>query len=209
MPKYKITPTLLNGFYFFKKSEKVERTAEFKALLNKERFKPNELMLQGIAFEKNVYAICCGQKVEHMPTALEVANEVKGGSWQVTVAKDILVNGQPFLLTGKTDIIKGDIIIDVKRCRNDAFEPKADPRYEYKFGKYFESVQHKIYMVCSGIHNFRYLISDGKTVVPEDYVYTSETFGEVLQAVSDFWEWLHMPGAEYYLNAYLKNWEVK
>lgn len=204
MTKYLITPTLLNSFYFFKKIDSEKRNNEFKALLAKDKFEPNALMLQGIAFEDNVMAICDNQNVKQMPTAQEMADIVKGGTWQVRVKRDISINGQMFLLYGRADVIKEDTIIDIKRCADNSIESG-----KYQSGKYQFSVQHKIYMICTPIKKFMYLISDGKNIAKEHYTLTIDTIDDVIQAVSDFWEWIHMEGAEEYKELYLKKWICK
>jgi hypothetical protein len=82
---------------------------------------------------------------------------VKDGLWQQTCKKELKIGNQEFLLYGKMDVIKRDTIYDIKYTSN------------YELGKFLGSAQHLIYLYCTGLPKFKYLISNGKDFWIEDY----------------------------------------
>lgn len=103
---------------------------------------------------------------------------VEDGLWQQSVKKEIRVGNQEFLLYGRTDVIKRDTIYDIKFTSN------------YELGKFLDSSQHLIYLYCSGLPNFSYLISDGKDWWREDYHNHAGVEDEIKSKVSEFLDYL-------------------
>jgi hypothetical protein len=79
-----------------------------------------------------------------------------------------------FLLYGKTDVIKRDTVYDLKRSKS------------YEVGKYQKSAQHRIYLYCSKLPRFSYLISDDRSWWAEDYFNHDGIEGEIRQAIRQF-----------------------
>lgn len=145
-----ITTSLLSSFKYWKESEKP--IEEFLDCLRKIRTPPTEAMQRGIDFEDTIKAISDGVITDtnnYKKVFIDISNIVKGGLWQQVVKKTIKVNGQELMLYGKADVIKGNTIYDIKTTK------------VYQLGKYNTSTQHLIYMYCTGIKNFEYLIAQG------------------------------------------------
>ena len=187
---YLITPTLLNSFFYFinydeeaqrdkyessnfipKSNEEIRQ--EFLQTLSREKFKPTPRMQDGIDFEDMIR----GDQVilidweDGVETIQEI---VKDGLWQVTVQKPLTINDTKYLLYGKCDVMKDDIIYDIKFTNS------------YEVGKFFGSAQHRIYLYCSGLPQFSYLISNGREYWKEDYSNHSKIEDEIKQMIADF-----------------------
>ena len=96
MPKYYITPTLLNSWQYNIKNGTLE---DFIKVLNKEEFEPSESILKGFEYEKYMQ---------------ENFEETLNGAYQVKVSKE---HGD-YLLYGIIDCLKGGIIYDYKYTQN-------------------------------------------------------------------------------------------
>lgn len=184
--KYLITPTLLNSFLFFQKDTREEATEEFLNTLNKE-FKTNELIEKGNKYEQDL--ISGVVKDEFTPY-------VENGLYQVVLKKDIKINNIDFILYGKADVIKENYIYDIKRTK------------QYQYLKYQSSMQHRIYMYCSGIHNFKYLINENDSIrYIEEYQYTKYTENEIMTCIMDFMDTINF--CEEFKTAFNKNFISK
>jgi len=185
MNKYLITPSLLSSYAYYISDEwksPADSRADFLKTLSRERFEPNEAMQKGIDFEQDIQ-LACQLYHRYRQTAREeiisdLADIVAGGNWQQSVKKEIKVGNQEFLLYGRTDVIKRDTIYDIKFTGN------------YELGKFLDSSQHLIYLYCSGLPNFSYLISDGKDWWREDYHNHAGVEDEIKSKVSDFLSYL-------------------
>jgi hypothetical protein len=209
MTKFLITPTLINSYQYYIQDEfksPADSRADFLKTLSRERFEPNEAMQKGIDFENDIYETCNNNcianfnKIEprfvqlvlengvaltkdmkertvmhqYINCVVDFANIVKGGLWQQTCKKDLQVGDKEFLLYGKMDVIKRDTIYDIKFTGN------------YEIGKFLDSAQHLIYLYCSGLPTFQYLISDGKDYWIEDYHNHIDIENEIKSKISDF-----------------------
>jgi len=203
MSKYLITPTLLNAYQYYINDEfqsPADSRAKFLKTLSKEKFEPTKDMQKGIDFENCIQLACenkfrpqpkiisivgCphgdGGDVEYSETeyddyskmVLTLAKIVKGGLWQQVVKKQINVGNDSFLLYGKCDVIKRDTIYDIKFTDN------------YELGKFQDSSQHLIYLYCTNMPKFQYLISDGKDYWVEDYHNNLDVENKVKSKISD------------------------
>jgi hypothetical protein len=194
MTKYLITPTLINSYQYYINDEfksPADSRADFLKTLSREKFEPNQAMQKGIDFEN---AIC--RVSEHLakwecePDCIpalefcnyqiikELAEKVCYGLWQQSVKKEINVGNQEFLLYGRTDVIKRDTIYDIKFTSN------------YELGKFLDSSQHLIYLYCSGLPNFSYLVSDGKDWWREDYHNHEKVEDQIKSKIADFMSYL-------------------
>lgn len=218
MENYLITTSLLNSFdYFLNYSEDearaiygfdanvrtdVQMRDDFILTLKRERSIPNEAMQKGIDFEDKVRAICKGASYSPCnqidDPIREIAEIALDGLWQQTCQKKINVNGIAYLLYGKMDVIKHNWIYDIKFVTKTA---------NYELGKFLNSVQHRIYMFCTGIGNFSYLVSDGKQVWKEEYRATDYDESIIKNRIRKFREYLKNDAELEHL--FLTNWKSK
>lgn len=197
MKTYKITPSLHAAFHWHFKLEKP--LAEFVDTLLRKPTETNEAMQAGIDFEDAVEKCCetgllpfgsvqngyienedagiiethndiSEKENKYNDCVIEVAGIVKGGDWQATVAKTVLMpsHGFKIRLTGRTDVVCKSKIADIKFVK------------QYEIGKYQPSIQHLIYLYCTGMDKFQYVASDGKDVYVEEYNYTSEQLEDMI-----------------------------
>lgn len=186
MTKYLLTPSLLNSYQYYINDEwksPADSRADFLKTLSREKFEPNEAMTKGISFENDIFNICNDgfpnlDNQESWDLKHKIAFIVDGGLWQESVKKDIAVGNQEFLLYGRTDVIKRDTIYDIKYTR------------KYELGKFLDSSQHLIYLYCSGLPKFKYLVSDGKDYWIEDYLNHNGIESEIKSKISDFMGYL-------------------
>lgn len=168
--------------------------------LNKVSTPPNEAMLNGIQFEDDICAYCAGKSVQDMAIEEPYAECVKeiGGIvsgtvlWQQPVSKPIIIGSEPYMLFGKTDVIKRDWIYDIK------FTSSWEP------GKYMQSIQHLVYMYATDIPNFAYLPSDGRSVYREDYHWSESAYTRLHSKCAELISYLK--GDPVLWAAYQKNW---
>ena len=187
MSKYLITPSLLNSYAYYIQDEfksPADSRADFLRTLSREKFEPNEAMAKGIDFEDKILRMATLNLLpaefddEQDRIVEEIAKIVKGGIWQESAKKELKIGNQEFLLYGRTDVIKRDTIYDIKFTGS------------YELGKFIDSSQHLIYLYCSGLPNFSYLISDGKDWWREDYHNHAGVEDEIKSKVSDFLSYL-------------------
>lgn len=234
MQKMLITPSLLNSYAYYIQDEwksPAESRADFLKTLSRERFEPNEAMQKGIDFEDDVKFYCdfasfrgMGKTIDESELDIrdehethiiyekeivkhnepefaidyvvkDIGDIVKGGLWQQSVKKEIKVGNQEFLLYGRTDVIKRDTVYDIKFTSN------------YELGKFLDSSQHLIYLFCSDLPNFSYLISDGKEFWREDYHNHAGIENEIKSKISDFLGYLENDKEA--KEMFLTKWESK
>lgn len=212
MTNYLITPTLLNSLKYYLGSEYSKRE-DFLKTLSREKFEPNEAMQKGIDFENDIENYCNNnfepsyikrtityryggggslagdfwydedEKEEffidnYSQSVINCGNIVKGGFWQESVKKEIKVAGIKFLLYGRCDVIKNDTIFDIKYTKN------------YNVGKFTDSTQHLIYMYCSGLSKFQYLVSDLKSFWIEEYQSEKNIESKIISEIFSFLDYL-------------------
>jgi hypothetical protein len=198
MTKYLITTSLLNSYQYYINDEfksPADSRADFLKTLSREKFEPTEAMQKGIDFENSIQRYCVDEFeptnriIIHLDNGEEEEiNEwddystcviccgrvVKDGLWQQTCKKDLQVGDKEFLLYGRIDVLKRDTIYDIK------FTSK------YELGKFLDSAQHLIYLYCTGLPKFQYLISDGEDFWIEDYHNHANIENEIKSKISDF-----------------------
>lgn len=178
MTSYLITPTLLNSLKYYLGSDYANRE-DFLKTLSREKFEPNEAMQKGIDFENSIQNYCNDSfQYECSDIRRQIGDIVYGGYWQESVKKEIEVAGTRILLYGRCDVIKGDTVYDIKYTKN------------YNLGKFQESTQHLIYMFCSGLNKFKYLVSDLKSYWIEEYVKQSNIEAKLRSEVMQFFDYL-------------------
>lgn len=193
MNKYLITPSLINSYQYYINDQfksPADSRADFLKTLSRKKFEPSEAMQKGIDFEEAIREVCETKEVEEIfhfsnfenyeerIREAEIVNIlsriVKGGIWQATCKKDLQVNDQDFLLYGRCDVIKADIVFDIKYTS------------KYELGKFSDSIQHLIYLYCLDLPKFSYLISNGKEWWREDYINNGNVENEIKSKISDF-----------------------
>lgn len=221
MTKHLLTPSLINSFQYYIQDEwksPEDSRADFLKTLSREKAPTTEAQAKGIKFENDIFDCCNGKYLKFRPVdtfpaiepntgeVLEIADNydfvvnslskiVKGGLWQQSVKKDLKVGNHDFLLYGRTDVIKRDTVFDIKFTSN------------YELGKFQDSSQHLIYLYCSDLPKFSYLVSDGKDWWREDYFNHAGIEGEIKSKVSEFLNYVE--GDKEAKELYFNNWTSK
>lgn len=195
----KITPSLLDTDYFYRKSDYKSRE-DYMKTLRCEKTEQNESMLKGIKFEND----CCnyentsfenGEKEEYIQTCETVFNLIKDGVFQTKLTKEILVNGVTYKLVGKTDVIIADRVIDIKFSKS------------YDLNKYFYSAQWGAYLFLTELNKMQYVVSAGRGIYIEEYNLSKEQAEQIMKSkIRNFIETLKYD-EEAYLT-YERNWNV-
>jgi hypothetical protein len=210
-----ITPSLLSSYQYYIQDEfksPEDSRADFIRTLSREKFEPNLNMQKGLDFEYLVKKTCdwedggvhwaslLAQKCQklkslgilnykdvvsfidknsdYLKCIKEIGKIVEKSLWQQSVKKEITVGNQEFLLYGRTDVIKRDTVYDIKFTSN------------YEAGKFVSSSQYRIYLYCSDLPKFQYLVSDGKEYWVEDYHNHAGIEDELKGMISDFMGYL-------------------
>ena len=145
----------------------------FLKALNRIKEPPNEAMLKGTAFEHCVNSVLNGIEIPEDHTwykpVTQLAEYLEGSQQQVSIKKDIIVDGVCFELHGVLDFLKAGIIYDTKFSTH------------YRLNKYLDSPQHPMYFyLVPEAREFQYLSCDGKFIYKEIYRPEDTTHIEVL-----------------------------
>ena len=189
-----ITPSLYESYYYYVNSD-LKTTEDFLKVLRKEETEKTQAMLNGIKFENEIRDICEGRQSFQEGTSYEtISNIVKGGFWQERVKKPF----GNYLLYGVCDVIKDDTIYDVKYCSG-----------TYEDGKYNHSIQHLVYMYCTGMPRFQYLISkyDYKETYIEEHSWSIDGENELKAKIFELVSFLE--GNAEFSKAFHEYWEAK
>ena len=205
MSRYEITKSLIEAWnYAYSCYESVagEAYQAFLATLRREPQEPSEYVLNGVAFEDDVYALCADPNAfvdeRWFNGAHKVANELKGALIQVKLKRKLSCYGMDFLVVGVLDALKAGVIKDVK-FSNTGFA-SADLQ-----GKYLDCSQHSAYFyLLPEAYRFDYIVSDGEDMYIETY-YPGNTrpFAEI---VEEFMRSLDDMGL---LDVYKQHWQIK
>jgi hypothetical protein len=197
---YLITPTLIQSWqYWFNYDGENEESVHSSFLNTLQRIKTQTTcaMQNGIDFEEKIMSIAESSILTDCEINLsphnEIAKIVKGGLFQVPLKKQIDFDDFNILLYGRADVIKFDTVFDIK------FTSK------YELGKFSNSVQHLLYMFCSELEKFSYLISDGESYWKEDYFINSNNVrSQLISKINDFIIWIF--NNEKYCNIFKEKW---
>lgn len=160
--KLRITQSLLSAYeWVFKKDDGYEA---FLKTLRREKTPPTEAMLDGIRYENCLNSVLNGEQIseahEWYTPITEMAEELWGASQQVTLFRDIEIDGQPMLLHGVLDYLREGHIWDCKFSK----------RYELNKYHWSKTPQTAMYFaLVPEAKDFEYIISDGKYVYREYY----------------------------------------
>ena len=192
---YLITPSLYNAYRWYlvpRETEEQEAAAkaEFLNTLNKIYTPPTPAIQKGIDFENEIHAVCDGGTSED-PCVNEIAEQCKGGYWQQVLQKRV----GNYLLYGKADVINGDKIIDIKYTGS------------YELNKFEPSIQHLLYMECTPISKFDYLISNRKDVWKESYTKQPDNLETLLSRIDEMVAFIK--SVPEFNEAFERNWIAK
>lgn len=152
----------------------------FYDMLYRRETEPNQKMQDGILFEERAIK---GEIEELKPY-------IDGALYQPFVCKEC----EGYMLLGFCDLINRDTIYDLKFVSN------------YEIGKYNNSVQHLIYLYCTDMQKFEYIIGQGKKDL-ELYFEKQPRDDEWLKAtVRQFISWLKRMNL---MEVYQQNYSVE
>lgn len=200
-----ITQSLLASWaYTFDCHETQEQSAaeSFLQTLNRIQSDPTEAMLDGIAFEKEVYAEAGRQPRQKHPKweagIRKVSDRLRGAQFQVKAQRELELDGMTFLVYGIMDALKAGVIYDVK------FKSKGFSRLDLA-GDYLDSPQHPTYFYIEpGAYEFQYLVSDGEDLYIEKY--TRDETRDIAGIIGEFIQSLKSNGL---LDIYLEKWRAQ
>ena len=202
MNRYLITHSLLSScIYVFSCWEdgKEAAYADFLRTLNRIPTEATEAMLDGRAFEDEVYKEAAGLPRQSHPKwesgIQKVAAYIRNASVQVRVKREVQVDGVTYLVYGILDALKAGVIYDVKYVSK-SFGSVDLP------GKYLDSSQHPAYFyMVPEAYEFNYLVSDGTDVYKETY--TPENTRPIADIIAEFIQSLEDMGL---LDLYKEKW---
>lgn len=164
-PKFRITQTLLSSYgWMFKKENGYE---EFLRTLNRQETPVTDAILNGQRFENLVNATLDGNPIhpnhEWYNCVTFLGDYLWGSQQQVSLFREIEVDGVTFVLHGVLDFLRNGIIYDTK------FSERYG-RVETPGIKYLDSPQTPMYLaLVPNAKMFEYVICDGEYIYREDY----------------------------------------
>lgn len=192
--KFRLTQSLISAYeWMFKKEDGYD---EFIAALNREKKQPTVAMLDGIRYENCLNSVLDGAEItpdhEWYKPIMEMAEELQGAQQQVTLFRDINVDGVDFLIHGVLDYLRAGEIWDCKFSKT------------YKLNKYLGSPQTAFYAyLVPEARRFTYIISDGTWVYRERY--PREIIEPIEPYIKNFMQFLDMHNL---VNIYTEKWRV-
>lgn len=204
MSHLKLTPSL---WYVYNKcaNSETEDWSEFQACLDLAPIPSTPAMQAGIDFENAVrewqrVARCSPltNSVVGFPTpATDCARIVGDALYQQRVWREIIIDGQPYIVSGIIDWLGRDKVIDLKYTG------------WYQGGMDFilnKNIGHLAYTYCTDIDDFMYLISDGKKVYQEHYHVNdrARNAGALIEKVTPMLECIHRVPS--FRDSYLTKW---
>ena len=192
--KFRLTQSLISAYeWTFKKEDGYD---EFIAALNREKKRVTTAMLDGIQYENVLNSVLDGAEItpdhEWYAPITEMASELWGSQQQVTLFRDINVDGVDFLIHGVLDYLRAGEIWDCKFSKT------------YKLNKYLGSPQTAFYMyLVPEARRFTYIVSDGTWVYRERY--SREIVEPIEPYIKNFMQFLDMHNL---VNIYAEKWRV-
>lgn len=192
--KLRLTQSLLSAWeWSFKREDGYD---DFLAALSREKKQPTQAMLDGIRFENCLNSVLNGEPLyqdhEWYAPLVEMACELHGAQQQVTLFRDIEVDGQPILLHGVLDYLREGHIWDCKFSKT------------YHLNKYLGSPQTSMYLtLVPEATDFTYIVSDGKYVYREKY--PRDIVPSIEPTIRQFLAYLKKHGL---LDIYQEKWSV-
>ena len=192
--KLRVTQSLLTAWQYGFKTE--SGWDDFLAALNREKKQPTKAMLDGTRFENVLNSVLNGEPIpddhEWRKPIQRLSLYLDGAQQQVTLFKDITVDGEPILLHGVLDYLRAGVIYDSKFSKN------------YYLNKYLNSVQHPMYLeLVPEARRFEYVICDGTWVYRE--IYPRDIVEPIRPTISQFLKFLK---AHDLYKTYAEKWRV-
>lgn len=201
MTRYLLTPSLHDNWVWYNRMDSKEKQDFLNTLLKVETTDPEALerMEGGKIFEADIRMCCAGgayigEDKAYASCVNEVAGIVDGGIWQQRVMFDVTFFGMNFLVYGKIDVRKRDMIFDIKKTA------------KYEMGKYQGSVQHPTYMIGEKVKKFAYLACDGDMVYREDYALTEDMERQMFADYEELVDGIFADAD--FRRAYQENWKA-
>lgn len=183
-----LTQTLINSWLYLYQvdGEYYEKAyQDFLKTLKRIPLEDNEIFARGREFEKQV--INGDYK--------EIYDIIKGGSYQVSKKKELVVDNLDFIVYGIADFIKNGVIYDTKRVN------------QYELQKYQYSSQHLIYLyLFDDCYEFTYLIVDNSDTTYEETYKRNDLTITIENLIHNFISFLKENNL---FNIYLDNWKGK
>ena len=227
MPRYKITQSLIESWYYVHDCREGREDAAMESFLTalrgeKEELTPEQMqnIQNGFDFEKLVTDIATGafhpqyefDGMTDPDTCEETCKEVypkwyrpaaefgamlRGAQFQVRIHRSITVLGMEFEIHGVLDALKEGVIYDIK------FKNKSFGSSDIA-GDWLDSPQHPFYFyLVPEARKFMYLVSDGNDIYIEQYL--PEETRKAADIISEFVDFLETAGL---MDVYKANWQV-
>lgn len=183
-----LTQTLINSWlYLYQVDGEYYDKAyqDFLKTLKRIPLEDNEIFARGREFEKQVI------NGEYK----EIYDIIKGGSYQVSKSKSLVVDNINFTIYGIADFIKNGVIYDTKRVN------------QYELQKYQYSSQHLIYLyLFDDCYEFTYLIVDNSDTTYEETYKRNDLTLTIENLIHNFISFLKENNL---FNIYLEKWKGK
>lgn len=183
-----LTQTLINSWLYLYQcdGEYYEKCyQDFLKTLKRIPLEDNEIFARGREFEQQVLS---GEYKE-------IYDIIKGGSYQVSKKKELVVDNLDFTIYGIADFIKNGVIYDTKRVN------------QYELQKYQYSSQHLIYLyLFDDCYEFTYLIVDNSDTTYEETYKRNDLTLTIENLIHNFISFLKENNL---FNIYLENWKGK
>lgn len=183
-----LTQTLINSWlYLYQVDGEYYDKAyqDFLKTLKRIPLEDNEIFARGRKFEKQVI------NGEYK----EIYDIIKGGSYQVSKKKELVVDNLDFTIYGIADFIKNGVIYDTKRVN------------QYELQKYQYSSQHLIYLyLFDDCYEFTYLIVDNSDTTYEETYKRNDLTLTIENLIHNFISFLKENNL---FNIYLEKWKGK
>lgn len=184
-----LTQTLINSWlylYQVNDGEYYDKAyQDFLKTLKRIPLEDNEIFARGREFEKQVI------NGEYK----EIYDIIKGGSYQVSKKKELVVDNLDFTVYGIADFIKNGVIYDTKRVN------------QYELQKYQYSSQHLIYLyLFDDCYEFTYLIVDNSDTTYEETYKRNDLTLTIENLIHNFISFLKENNL---FNIYLEKWKGK
>ena len=183
-----LTQTLINSWLYLYQcdGEYYEKCyQDFLKTLKRIPLEDNEIFARGREFEKQVI------NGEYK----EIYDIIKGGSYQVSKKKELVVDNLDFTVYGIADFIKNGVIYDTKRVN------------QYELQKYQYSSQHLIYLyLFDDCYEFTYLIVDNSDTTYEETYKRNDLTMSIETLIHNFISFLKENNL---FNIYLEKWKGK
>ena len=211
MPRYKITKSLIESWYYVQDCWEGQEESAMDSFLHSLRCEEEELteeqqknIQNGFDFERMVTEMATGTFVQDGDTrrgsyfaASQFADLVRGAQFQVRIAKPITVRGIDFEIHGVLDALREGTIFDIK-FKNKSFGSLDLP------GNYLDSAQHPFYFyLVPEARRFLYLVSDGSDIYIEQY--TPEESRDAYDVIAEFVDFLQSSNL---METYKEHWAL-